>query len=632
MKAGALYTLRVFKGVGLRTLGVLFTTASAICLSSCDTAVEKHLDKMNSIDPTLGISRADYKNMGHPKNDGSSPPESLEVTIDKGAPPIPQLAEILAAPRPPKIGETQLVSISVTDDVPLKDVLLELAKLADIDIELDAGIAGGISFIAKEKPFNEVIERIASLAGLRYSMKNGVLRVERDTPYIKSYAIDFLNIDRDSETSVSLSTSVQSSSGSGSSGSGSSGNSGSSGGGSGGNSSSTSTKTKTQGDFWKSLESGLDQILSFAPARHVSVNTLQADANLLMAATGAPVVPAAPEAVAAPVAPAAATGSSGSGKEYTINRQAGILSLNGTSKQHEMVELLLEKLKKNSSAQVLIEAKIIEVDLSQEYKTGINWTAVGDNIGGGVSFNTIGNVLTTGTDMASVSISKGDLSALISAVERFGTTRTLSSPRLHAINNQPSTLTFATNRVFFKVTATQSSTTTTGSVTTQPTVTVNSETNVVPIGVSLSILPAIDLQNDEVTLSVHPSLTTLNGAGVEDPAVKYLAAQVGDPSLTSIIPEVQTRDLDSTVRMKSGQTMVIGGLMQQEGDNSDSAVPFVGDIPVLGHLFKGVNRSSKNKELVILIKATIVDTRGSLNKVDKDIFNTFSRDPRPVTF
>lgn len=623
MKAGVLYTFRVFKGLKLRTLGMLLTTASAICISSCGS-IDRKMEKMEAIDPALNIDRSDYKNMGHPKSDGSQPPE-MEVTIDKGAPPIPQIAEILAAPRPPKIGETQLVSIAVTDDVPLKDVLLELAKLADIDIELDAGITGGISFIAKEKPFNEVIERIANLAGLRYTMKNGVLRVERDTPFIKSYALDFLNIVRDSESSVSLSTSVQSSS---------SGSSGGSSGGGGSNSSSSSTKTKTEGDFWKSLEAGLDQVLSFAPAQHVSVNTLQADANLLMAATGSPVAPAAPDAVAAPAAanaPVAAT-STGASKEYTINRQAGILTLNGSSKQHDLVQLLLEKLKKNSSAQVLIEAKIIEVDLNQQFKAGINWQAVGDNIGGGVSFNTIGNVLTTGTDIASLSVSKGDLTALISAVEKFGTTRTLSSPRLHAINNQPSTLTFATNRVFFKVTATQSATTTTGSVTTQPTVTVNSETNIVPIGVSMSILPAIDLENNEVTLSVHPNLTTLNGEGVEDPAVKYLAAQVNDPSLTSIIPEVQTRDLDSTVRMKSGQTMVIGGLMQQEGDNSDSGVPFVSEVPIVGNLFKGINRSSKNKELVILIKATIVDTKGSLNKVDKDIFNTFSNDPRPVTF
>ena len=80
----------------------------------------------------------------------------------------------------PEIGEKQLVSISVTDDVPLKDVLLELARLAGVDIELDAGIEGGISFIARDKPFNKVVARIADLAGLRYTMIDEVLRV---TPF-----------------------------------------------------------------------------------------------------------------------------------------------------------------------------------------------------------------------------------------------------------------------------------------------------------------------------------------------------------------------------------------------------------------------------------------------------------------
>jgi general secretion pathway protein D len=186
--------------------------------------------------------------------------------------------------------------------------------------------------------------------------------------------------------------------------------------------------------------------------------------------------------------------------------------------------------------------------------------------------------------------------------------------------------------VYFEVQATQSASTSTGSVTTQPTVTVTSETKTVPIGIIMSIMPSIDLANNEVTLSVHPTLSTTTGPGVEDPAVKYLAAQVSDPTITSVIPEIQVRDLDSTVRMKSGQTMVIGGLMQQTGDNSDSGVPFANDIPVLGNLFKGVVRSSTNKELVILIRASIVDTRGSMNKTDKEIFDTFSKDPRPVTF
>lgn len=588
---------------------------------------------MERIDPALNLDRKDYRDMTVPKYDGSRPPETV-VTVEKSAPPVPQLAEILAAPRPPKIGETQLVSLSVTDDVPLKDVLLELAKLADVDIELDAGISGGISFIAKEKPFNEVIERIANLADLRYSMKNGVLRVERDTPYIKSYSIDFLNLDRDSESSVTLSTNVLSTS-VGSGGGSSSGGGGSSGGAVSTGSTST-VKSKTKSDFWTSLETGVEQVLAYKPALKISHTTLQAetDTNTLVSSkSAAPAAPAANASPAAQNATANASSSSASSdakKDYTINRQAGILSLNATSKQHEMVEMLLNKLKANTSAQVLIEAKIIEVDLNEQYKTGINWSEIGNKASAGLTFNTLGNAVASAsptTSLATISIANGDFQALLSLVESFGTTRTLSSPRLHAINNQPSTLTFATNYVYFdvKVTQAQTTSTTTGSVLQPSTVTATPQT--VPIGIIMSILPSIDMENNEVTLSVHPTLSSLAGS-VKDPSVAYLNVA----GVENAVPQIQVRDLDSTVRMQSGQTMVIGGLMQQTGDNQDSGVPFASDVPVLGNLFKSVSRTHTNKELVLLIKATIVDTKGSLNRTDKNVFDKFSTDPRPVSF
>lgn len=610
----------------------MLATASMLVVPGCSSTTTVN-PRLTKLDPTLGLNRSDYRHMDAEKSDGSAVPEPLAVTIEKAAPPVPQLAEILAAPRPPKIGETQLVSISVTDDVPLKDVLLELAKLADVDIELDASITGGISFIAKEKPFNEVVDRIANLAGLRYTMKNGVLRVERDTPFIKSYALDFLNLDRDSESSVSLSTNVLSTSVS-------------SGGGGGGSSSGVNTgstskvSAKTKGDFWVSLETGLDQIIAYQPAQRVSSTTLQAEteANTLGAApavnpNGTPAAPAAPAPAPAPAAAAPpVAGGTGGSKSYTVNRQAGILSLNGTSKQHEMVELLLSKLKSNASAQVLIEAKIIEVDLTDEYKTGINWTAVGDKIGGGVSFNTVGNVLTTTSDIASISVSQGDFSTLISAVERFGTTRTLSSPRLHAINNQPSTLTFATNKVYFQLKIEKTTATATGSSTGTTDTTINSTIQTVPVGIIMSIMPSIDSENNEVTLAVRPTLSSTSGKGVADPAVVFAAKEADITDVQNIIPEIQVRELDSTVRMKSGQTMVIGGLMQQSGENSDSGVPFVSDVPLVGNLFKSVGRTHTNKELVILIKATIVGTNSSLDKVDRTIFKKFSDDPRPVSF
>ena len=176
--------------VSVATIALLIGCSSIGSMGeSASNLKNGNLSHLDTIDTHLNLNRDDYIKMNTPKAKNGEKPQ---LSINKSTPPVPKIADILAAPRPPKIGETKFVSIAVTDDVPLKDVLLELAKLADIDIELDAGITGGISFIAKDKPFNEVIERISNLTGLRYTMKNGVLRVERDNPYIKSYTIKFI--------------------------------------------------------------------------------------------------------------------------------------------------------------------------------------------------------------------------------------------------------------------------------------------------------------------------------------------------------------------------------------------------------------------------------------------------------
>lgn len=607
-----------------------------------------HLD---AIDTSLGLTRDDYKHMGAPKKGEANP--TLE--IEKGAPPVPKIADILTAPRPPKIGESQIVSIAVTDDVPLKDVLIELAKLADIDIELDAGITGGITFIAKDKPFNEVIERISSLTGLRYTMKGGVLRVERDTPFIKSYAIDFLNVDRDSDSSVNLSTNVLSGGGSG--GGGSSGGGSSGGGGGGGSSggsggglttgSTSSVKTKSAGDFWKSLEAGVQQILLYQETKHLSENVLQSEANVNSpaptAAKGAPVQQAPLPQVngAAPVVAAATVKSM-----YTLNRQAGVLTVNASNRQQELIERYINELKKNASAQVLIEAKIIEVDLRDQYASGINWQTVGNKIGQQIGIGPISTQFTIPTATDPIAgfnpatsfiqfTSSRNANDIMKLLEGFGTTRTLSSPRLHAINNQQSTLTFATNHVYFSLTITPATTTSVGGIATTPTApTITSTINTVPIGIMMTLMPSIDVEGNEVTLAVRPTLSTIADF-VNDPGFTLQLAQTAPALVNSVqnkIPEIQVRELDSTLKLKSGQTMVIGGLMQQESNNTDNGVPFIAGIPVIGNIFKNVIKENHNKELVLLIKATIVDMHGSLNNTDKNIFRKFSDDPRPVSF
>jgi len=687
------HTLQKRKYIGLVSSTALVAVSLLLTLSDCSTtgSIAESNDKIKAgdikhidpLDPNMNLSRDDYRHLAAPKS-GEAP----VLKIQKDVPPIPKLADILAAPRPPKIGETQLVSIAVTDDVPLKDVLLELAKLADIDIELDAGITGGVEFIAKDKPFNEVIDRIADLAGLRYTMKNNVLRVERDTPYIKSYSIDFLNMDRDSDSTVNLSTNVLSTAVGGSGGGSSSAlNTGST----------SSVKSKTSGDFWKSLETGVQQILAFQAPDHASATTLQAetDNNALTAMTGMPqgsgaggAAGAAGSAVgganaasgvagggvakgAAPVGAGAGGGAGGaavggaaqannSGKSnYTINRQAGVLTLNGSSRQHELMERFLDALKRSASSQVLIEAKIIEVDLQDQYASGIDWQVLGTKLGQEIGIGAISTSFPLGTPANSIIgsssfatfTSSSNTNNILKLIEGFGTTRTLSSPRLHAINNQQSTLTFAENHVYFTLAITAPTTTTTGTVTTTPTApTITSTIQTVPIGVMMTIMPSIDLKNNQVTLAVRPTLSTIIDT-VNDPAfdltVANVVASISSASASSSaatalitqlaathnqIPEVQVRELDSTLKLKSGDTMVIGGLMQQEATNNDQGVPFVNSLPVVGNLFKSVTKSSHNKELVLLIKASIVDSGGSLNPTDKNIFHKFSDDPRPVSF
>lgn len=637
-KAGTVQHVRNYRVAAL-SLMVCFG------LAACAEVVPEIFDpkKHDYIDRPMELSREDYRTPARPIENG---PPSERSGVSSSIPAVPAMAQILAAPKPPEIGEAKLVSIAVTDDVPLKDVLIELARLADVDVELDAGISGGISFRAKDRPFNEVIDRIADLAGLRYTMKNGVLRVERDTPFVKSYPVDFLNVNRSSDSNITINTNVLSAGGGGGS---SGGDSGSSGGDSGGSSgggggsgglstgSTASIKSITESDFWRQLDLGIKEILSFVPAERMSTaSTLAADG--FQSATGVP--PSDPAASGSD--PNATNLEGGSKPFYILNRQAGVLTVSASDRQHRMIQTFLDKIRRNASAQVLIEAKIVEVALTEQYQTGIDWSALGDTLDVESKFGNQGVFGLPPFSGELITFSVTDnfnghaLSSIIRLAENFGTTRTLSSPRLHAINNQTAVLTFARNEVYFEVQVERESNTSSG--TTQNFFNVSSSIKTVPIGIILSIQPSINLESNEVTLNVHPTLSSLKDR-VDDPAVAFLVAQAqasGDAAdLTGIkneIPVVEVRELDSILKLKSGQIMVIGGLMEQTSANQDKGVPYADRVPFLGNLVKGVSKTSGVSELIILIKATVVGSNGNAADADKVIYEKFSDDPRPLAF
>lgn len=611
---------------------MLGLTASLASCNFVDSFVPKQGERTDVIDRQQGLTLEDFQKINKIDKD-----DKIMATAKAGpvvaAPPVPDLAQVLAAPKPPKVANTKLVTLSVTEDVPLRDVLFELGRLANVDIEVGSGLdKQGINLRATDRPFNEVIERIAELGHLRYSVNGSSIRVERDVPYIKNYSLDFLNIVRSSTSTYNLTTNILASGGGGSSSGGSS---------SGGSSSSSTTGVGTSGsssnitsqadsDIWSSLEASVTEILNARPD-----DAQKADDQNNPSSTNST--------------------NEKSSASFVINRQAGVLSVNATEAQHEMVRRFLQLMSRNASAQVLIEAKVVEVSLSDQFLSGINWSKlIGDASHANVSFGdytdqakidtyslnpgVTGNAVTLG-------LSAGDLDAVMAMTQRFGTTRTLSSPRLSAINNQQAVLTFARNEVFFDCTATPPTTTSTSGNTSssesQPTV--DCEQQTVPIGIILSILPSINLDSQEITLNARPTLTrqVSEKTNPEQGYIQSLINASSDACSADPIPEecvippiavpvIEVRELDSITKVKSGGVMVIGGLMQDSTRNTVEGVPGMQEIPLFGNFFKSRAEDSTKTELVIFIKATIVNPDGSSGPVDRAVYEKFVTDPRPL--
>ncbi|MDX2113447.1 MAG: hypothetical protein SFW63_06930 [Alphaproteobacteria bacterium] len=601
--------------------------------------------KLDVIDKQLGLDRQDFRDLN---NSSAYIDPSPKINANVLEPAIPELTEILAAPRPPKIAQAQLVSIAVTDDVPLKDVLVELARLADVDIEVDPAITGGIIFRAKDRPFNEVIDRIADLAGLRYRVQNNVLRVERDIPYIQTYALDMLN-------KRPASAQIPVSSGGSSSGSGGSSSGGSSGGTSSAatSSASGSTTDNSREEFWKKFEDGIKQIVAFRPRSMVSVTDVAAQptpAGVTPAATADPAAPA--PVVAAPVMPSATGNTSLEGAGYTINRQAGTLTVSATDRQHDIIRQFIQAVDRNVSSQVLIEAKIVEVSLNERYQTGINWRKLSSRaFSFSADFSDVSSPSTT-LGSATVGVIKNDflggmdLDAAVSLLDQFGTTRALSSPRISAMNNQQALLSFVENLIYFDVECEVTDATPAvvgGSVGTPAKVEVTTEKREQPLGIILTINPSINKETQEVTLGIRPTLTRLVKT-VSDPGFELCKAsalsQAGISSqvintllsIQSTYPQVETRELDSSMKIRSGQVMVIGGLLEDRVANTDTGMPGLSEVPYFGNFFKAVDKNNQKKELVILIRATIVDSQGYMDAADKNVYEKFMQDPRPIIF
>lgn len=265
----------------------------------------------------------------------------------------------------------------------------------------------------------------------------------------------------------------------------------------------------------------------------------------------------------------------------SVDRTAGVLQVTDRPSRLDRIGQYLDAVMLRVSRQVQIEARVIEVELNEEHSAGINWNRVFSALGGSLTLGqTLGGSASGGFTM---SFAGGDTSVLLDAFAQQGRVNVLSSPRVTAMNNQPAVMNIGTQRVFFTTTTQVGEQ---GQIL-QTTVTPQSVTE----GVILSVTPQISADGI-IHMSINPSVTENAG---------FATSRLGD-----LVPQLRVRQTDSLVRVRDGETIVIAGLMQDRVSATTSKVPVIGDVPVVGSLFRRSSTTKQKTDLVILLTPRIM--------------------------
>jgi len=526
---------------------------------------------------------------------------------------IPQpVQHSLTLPQPKATPKTETYSV-VVNNVKVQDLLFALARDAKLNVDIHPGIYGAVTLNAIDQTLPQLLTRIAKQVDMRFELDGPNLVVMPDSPFLRTYKVDYVNMSRDVSGTVAINTQITTT--------GSIGTASGSGGtaGSGSNNSTTEVRNTTRNHFWESLDKNIKDILretdKILPEGSSETVTERREEQSTTG-TGAP--PAgrgngrgegAPSSLAGSPNPANLQSSGATVVRRTtfreaasviINPEAGIVVVRATSRQHEKIQEFLDLVGVSSKRQVLIETTIVEVALSDQYQQGINWSRLRlDGTGFSLSQQP------AGTSPAGVTQSLfvlkytnpgsilGNIATTISLLESFGTVKVLSSPKMSVLNNQTALLKVVDNIVYFQV---KSDTTTpaTGPSLTTFTTTPHS----VSVGLVMSVTPQIS-ENDAVLLNVRPTISRVTGFKT-DPNPSIPA------TIPNEIPEIQTREMESVLRVQNGDIAVMGGLMEDRMNYKDDAVPGLSKIPYIGNLFTHRNDTSTKTELVIFLRPVII--------------------------
>jgi MSHA type pilus biogenesis protein MshL len=525
------------------------------------------------------------------------------ITQTPGA--IPQaVQQMTSLPRPRGNSRTETYSV-VVNNVRVQDLLFSLARDAKLNVNIHPGISGTVSLNAIDQTLPQLLSRIAKQADIRFELDAPNLAVMPDAPYLKNYPIDYVNMAREVTGTVStntqISTSALSASGAGPAIGG-------------GNTSRIQIENKSRNRFWESLEKNLKDLLHETDKifpEGSTETTLEQSSSQSTTGTGA-LAPTTSSARGSQITqnlagspnPAALQNTGATVVKRMTFREAasvisspesGIVTVRATARQHEKVQEFIDRVMRSAKRQVLIEATIVEVNLADNYQQGIDWSNLSNN----------GFALTRATNTANVGSaadpfklvyknSLRSLTVMVDMLRGFGTTKVLSSPKLTVLNNQTATLKVSEDFVYFNVKQDIVPGSTAGALS-------STSTTTTPQSVSIGFFMSLTAQvsdDDMVTLNVRPSISSISELKQDpNPALK---------DVKNFVPQIRTREIESMLRVQSGDIAVLGGLMEDRIDNKSGRFPGVGDIPFFGELFTTRNNASAKSELVIILRPTVI--------------------------
>lgn len=481
-----------------------------------------------------------------------APPGDGHLTVEPAVPSsIPPLVDQVPYVPPPVPAPAEEKYTVVVNDVPIRELLFAVARDAAVNIDIHPGIGGNVTLNAIDQTLPQILERITNQVDIRFQQIDGTYVIAPDTPRIRSYRIDYVNMVRDSDLQMQVSTQIEAA---------------------GSNNSGSNIHSVSNNRFWQTLTANLMALLG--------------------------------EAV-----PIDAEGKLPASDKVIANPEASLVLVNATQRQHRRIQAFIDDVLVNAQRQVLIEATIVEVRLDDRYQTGIDWNLVRQagtsGLGSALSLvgtPAAGEIPTLVLNYTDPNKEGLDVSATISLLDQFGDTRVLSSPRIMAMNNQTAVLKVSENRVYFTIEGTIRDTENSTGLARRETI-FTTTAHTVPVGFVMNVTPQIN-ENDVVLLNVRPTISRIIGH-VRDPNPSLVLGS--GKEIVSEIPEIAVRELESLLRLNNGQIAVLGGLMQDSVFKGANRVPLLSRLPVLGQgLFTGRSNDTAKTELVVFIRPVIV--------------------------